>query len=254
MSVEVTNGVLKARSVLRELQIRHPSEIVIEAIAFHYGVRLYASSLDGAEACIIRTGRRGTILIRSDLDPGRHRFDIAHELGHFLLHPDLSLKACIEADFLLWSARSAQEREADEFAVNVLLPETLFVQKIRDIAPNFDAIGHIAQDFNTSLTFTVSRYVELCGFQCALVVSSENRIEWFKVSDGFPGWFEKRQRIDPESHAYDVSQGQVSKSGVQPVMATAWFPERRWRDVIIREESIRLGSYGKVLSLIWVPD
>ena len=43
-------------------------------------------------------------------------------------------------------------------------------------------------------------------------------------------------------------------SGMQQVLATAWFAERQWEDVIIREQAIRLGSYGKVLSLLWVPE
>lgn len=38
-----------------------------------------------------------------------------------------------------------------------------------------------------------------------------------------------------------------------PGLATAWFQGRRWKDVVIQEQAIRLGSYGKALSLIWVP-
>jgi hypothetical protein len=112
----------------------------------------------------------------------------------------------------------------------------------------------VATDFETSLTFTASRYVELTECQCALVVSSKEGVEWFKVSQRFPGWFEKRQRIDPDSHAYDVLHGSSTTTGVQPVLATAWFPERRWKDSIIREDAIRLGKYGKAMSLIWIPD
>jgi len=49
-------------------------------------------------------------------------------------------------------------------------------------------------------------------------------------------------------------QGEPLPAGMQSVLATAWFPERRWKDVIIKEQAIRIGSYGKVLSLVWVPD
>jgi Zn-dependent peptidase ImmA (M78 family) len=254
MSREVNSGIIRARAVLEELRVKHPSELLIEAIAWRYGVRVYTSPLDGAEGCMIRKGHRGTILIREGLDPGKYRFNVAHELGHFLLHPMLSLKACTETDFLFWRIRHDNEREADDFAVNLLLPEAMFVKRIEGGRPSFDTISQVAAEFETSLTFTAIRYVELSGFPCALVVSSGDSVEWFKISEGFPGWFEKGQRIDPDSHAYDALHGKAMPTGIQPVQATAWFPQRQWRDIIIREHSIRLGTYEKVLSLIWIPD
>jgi hypothetical protein len=251
---EVGNGAYRARTVLRELHILRPSEIVIEAIAWRYGARISTGPLDGAEACMIRKGNRGTILIREGLDLGKYRFNAAHEIGHFLLHATWSLKACTEEDFLLWKTGQEQEREADDFAVNLLLPKEMFIPKIEDGTPSFALISQVARDFETSLTFTASRYVELTECQCALVVSSKQGVEWFKVSQTFPGWFEKRQRIDPDSHAYDVLQGTSSATGVQPVSATAWFPQRRWKDVIIREDALELRKYGKAMSLIWIPE
>lgn len=254
MSPEVSLGAVKARAVLDELRVRHPSELVVEAIAWRYRLRVCPTALDGAEGCLVRRGDRGSILIRKGLDAGKYRFNVAHELGHFLLHPSLPLLPCTDADFFPWSAHQTVEREADDFATNLLLPEEFFRPRVRGTQPSLDVIDQLAKEFETSLTATAMRYVDLSGFQCALVVSSKDSVEWFKVARGFPGWFERGRPVHRDSFAYDALQGKPLPPGIQPVQATAWFPERRWRDVIIREHALRLGSYGKVLSLIWFPD
>ena len=104
------------------------------------------------------------------------------------------------------------------------------------------------------MTATALRYVELSGLPCAVLVSSDPGVEWFWVAEGFPGWLEKGRPLHPDSWAYSALRGEPLPTGMQPVLATAWFKERRWKDVVIREQAIRLGSYAKALSLIWIPE
>jgi hypothetical protein len=247
-------GAMRARGVIEELRIRRPAELVIEAIAWHFGARVQVSPLDGAEACVIRRGAQGTIIIRDDLDAGKYRFNLAHELGHFLIHPDLALKPCTDSDLAPWASRAEVEREADDFATNLLLPAEFIVARLKAKSPSLDFIGELAQEFSTSLTATALRYVELSGFPCAVVVSSAVGVEWFRVAEGFPGWFEKGRQLHADSWAYSALRGEDLPKGMQPTLATAWFKERRWKDVLIREQAIGLRSYGKALSLIWIPD
>lgn len=254
MSPSVGLGAIRARGVIDELRIRRPAERVIEAIAWHYGVRVRVTALDGAEACVVRRGDRGTVIIRDGLDPGKYRFNLAHELGHFLMHPDLALKPCTEADLAPWAPRPEVEREADDFATNLLLPEEFVAVRLKAKSPSLDFVGELAREFSTSLTATALRYVELSGLPCAVVVSSDAGVEWFRVAEGFPGWFEKRRPLHRDSWAYSALRGEALPTGMQPVLATAWFKERRWKDVVIREHAMRLGSYGRALSLIWVPE
>lgn len=82
---ELTHSVLRARAIVQELDIRKPSEIWLEEIAFHYGALVRYEQLQGAEGRLVRLGSRAVIRVRQDIpELGRRRFVIAHELGHWL--------------------------------------------------------------------------------------------------------------------------------------------------------------------------
>jgi hypothetical protein len=246
-------GALKAAEVVATLGIREASHLVVEAMAWVYHLKVKSVPFDGADGCLVRHPAGGTILVRGGLDPGRYRFTVAHELGHFLLHHQLRLRPCAASDLTPWSTRHEFERDADEFAAHLLLPEEIVASRMRSTEPSLTAVDTIARELQTSLTATALRYVELSGFPCALVVSSADGIEWFQVSEDFPGWFTKGQSIHANSFAYDALQAKDVPTRMETILATAWFKERRWKDVLIREQAIRLGSYGRALSLIWVP-
>jgi Zn-dependent peptidase ImmA (M78 family) len=76
-------------------------------------VEVYTMPCDAFGAALSPAG--GHILANSRLPPGRFRFSVAHELGHFLLGHE-------PARFV--GARSRRdERQADLFAAELLLPE-----------------------------------------------------------------------------------------------------------------------------------
>ena len=64
---------------------------------------------------------KGYIFVRSDLDCAYENFLIAHELGHYVLHFDKD----ISFNFLRWVYKTRLEREANEFAVRLLMYEEL---------------------------------------------------------------------------------------------------------------------------------
>jgi hypothetical protein len=78
--------------------------------------------------------------------PGRRRFTIAHEIGHFRLH--------LPADGVFIDGRSTinelpgnrsgndpREREADDFARELLMPELLVTEHARDTGFNLPALA-----------------------------------------------------------------------------------------------------------------
>lgn len=64
---------------------------------------------------------KGYIFVRSDLDCAYENFLIAHELGHYVLHFDKG----ISFNFLRRVYKTRLEREANEFAIRLLMYEEL---------------------------------------------------------------------------------------------------------------------------------
>lgn len=73
---------------------------------------------------------KGYIFVRSDLDCAYENFLIAHELGHYVLHYDGN----ISFNFLRRVYKTRLEREANEFAIRLLMYEELHnIKEIENI-------------------------------------------------------------------------------------------------------------------------
>jgi Zn-dependent peptidase ImmA (M78 family) len=71
---------------------------------------------------------RGVIGVDDKHHPNRQRFSIAHELGHFLLHPETGSVFMDRSPVLFRDGRSSegvnqQETDANAFAAELLMPE-----------------------------------------------------------------------------------------------------------------------------------
>jgi Zn-dependent peptidase ImmA (M78 family)/transcriptional regulator with XRE-family HTH domain len=89
------------------------ADLVERVGLFPYSLRLGQASADGAYA---EVDGLGVAVVNGDLDPGRRRSTLAHELGHHLFGDSYS------ADW--GSDTSATERVLDAFATHVLLPRS----------------------------------------------------------------------------------------------------------------------------------
>ena len=78
-----------------------------------------ATAWNAAPACRPRTGGKA--------NPERQRFTIAHELGHFILHRDQRQSFNCDKESVYSGADTIRviEREADDFASNLLMPGDL---------------------------------------------------------------------------------------------------------------------------------
>jgi hypothetical protein len=74
------------------------------------------------EAALAPLGDGHVISLRRGGNERRRRFSIAHEIGHFVLHP---ARARHERGGTVNEAMRTQEREADAFAAELLMPEHL---------------------------------------------------------------------------------------------------------------------------------
>lgn len=83
------------------------------------------------DACSRRKGPRGLILLTLSKTAVRHRFDVAHELGHLVLHHQVTYDDLLAdpGGFDRW------EKEANRFASAFLMPQESFVREFSSTNP-----------------------------------------------------------------------------------------------------------------------
>ncbi len=248
---------VKARAIIKKLRIHDPREISIEDIAWIQGAHVIEDGLQGCDARLVYTpGVKPAILrVKKTLSPpGRKRFAIAHELGHLeLQHRPGQPTECAEKEFQAWyKGQSWQEIEANMFGAELLMPESLFVPRLERTVPSFELIESTADEFQTTLTATAIRYIDLCGEQCAVVCSTAGKISWFRGSPDFHYWITPGRALSTNTYAVDFFEEGAVSQRMEDVRKDAWIDNASSRDTI-KEQSRALFSYNSVLTLLWIP-
>lgn len=243
----------RAEEIIKNLQIREPAEIQVVEIAMERGAFVRERHLDGSEARLIRKGGLGIITVNSGIsEEGRKRFAIAHELGHFELHTVSQLIFCTEEDMYVWNENKVQEIEANEFAASILMPKDIFTQHFKRGQPNMEVVKDLAGKFTMTLTATALRYVQLSLEPCAVVISRDGIIKWYKKSTSFDFHVRVGEKLSPNTYAFDFYDGVDLPDKPQKAPAYAWLAGDIDEESEIFEHSMALRSYGVVLSLLWI--
>ena len=242
---------LRASTIIQSLQIRHPSEIDIKEISMDRDAYVRERDIAGAEAWMVRKDNLAIITVSSRLhEQGRKNFAIAHELGHFELHSDSQLLICSDEDMYVWNKIKSQEIEANEFASSILMPEEIFSPYIKKEIPNMDRVSELSGEFGTTLTATSIRYAQLSQEPCAVAVSRNSTLKWYKKSDSFGHHLKVGETLSQDTYAFDFYDGIELPVKPRKVPANAWIAGDIDSDGEIIEHSIALKSYGVVLSLL----
>jgi hypothetical protein len=97
------------------------------------------------EAALEPVGDGHQIVLRGATSEQRRRFTIAHEVGHFVLHPQrLAPERGGDPGNAAWQQ---QEREADQFAAELLMPEDLLREAVVRHGPD---VSRLADQFQVS--------------------------------------------------------------------------------------------------------
>lgn len=107
------------KQIVEKLVKKHGTNNPFE-IASQKGIVLLFEQLGGIYGYHHSFKRINIIHINSELDESTQRFVCAHELGHAVLHPELST-SFLQKNTLF--CMDKVEREANEFAVELLLPD-----------------------------------------------------------------------------------------------------------------------------------
>jgi len=145
-------------------------------------VRVDEDDLDGFAGALVpsESGKHWGILYQATQSPGKTRFTVAHEFGHYLLHRK-KYPTGIHSDETGVDGRTKVEieREANDFASSLLMPLDDFRRQIsaKD-KPDFDALSRRADRYGVSLAAAVLRWLRYTERRALIVVSIDGFVKW----------------------------------------------------------------------------
>lgn len=108
--------------------------IPIEDVARSLHMRISRAPSRDFSGLLIRKDGRALIGVNSKEAPVRQRFTIAHEIGHFILHPKKDAFVDFRRERSEGEARPPRERHADMFAAALLMPRKHLLKDFRRLA------------------------------------------------------------------------------------------------------------------------
>jgi len=127
----------KAKEMLEKCQITE-APVPVERIAQALGLTVEEAKLgEEVSGVLVVSAGKGTIGFNSSQSFVRQRFTIAHELGHYLLHfapdklfIDKKYTAVFNRDQNSATGEQLEERQANQFAAALLMPEELLRKEL----------------------------------------------------------------------------------------------------------------------------
>lgn len=107
----------------------------VNTIAQSIGLQIqYIAADDDISGCLVRRDGHAVIGINPTQHPNRQRFTIAHELGHYFLHKGrpyyVDRTPSFTINFRGSGLNGPEEREANAFAAELLMPEEFVLADI----------------------------------------------------------------------------------------------------------------------------
>jgi len=144
----------------------------------------YEMTGENVEAFSFWNGPRPFIFMASEKEAGvRTRFDLAHELGHLVMHRHIEQSEIADRTTL-----KEIERQADRFAGAFLLPKHSFPNEV--FSPRLDAFVDLKRRWKVSIAAMVYRCADLGIFD-------ENQILNLRKQISFRKWRTKEPLDDP---------------------------------------------------------
>jgi len=241
---------ISADKIIKTLGIVEPADIDVEAIGQFCGATIVYERLTGCEARIVGNADRAIITVNSEARRGRQRFSAAHELGHWMYDRNRVGFSCANAIFRSQWGVVNPEQAANEFAADLLLPETIFHRHSYASPVTFEAVRNLATKFGTSVAATAIRLVQHGSFPAMVVYLMEGSRKWFVAGPDVPKALWPREIPSVNTIAGDLLRGKSAPLEPQNVQADGWLTHPRSESYELVEDSVRFRD-GSILSLLW---
>lgn len=185
----------------------------------------------------------------------RQRFTVAHELGHFVLHRERQAKFNCDNESVHTGIDGLRklEREADEFASNLLMPGDLLRQWTSEQRIDLHVLSGIAKRFQVSFEALCIRFIKFTP-QRAILVYWDNgfvKYEWRSSSA-----IKTRARIrrngdpaEPPPSTLAADAGVEQEWDGEEMSAAIWCAEEA-QHMKLREFKHTYGARDRVLTLL----
>lgn len=120
----------------------------IEAALKYYGMRIFYEDMGDLSGYLEKRSTGWIAGVNTYQSEQRQRFTLAHELGHFCLHNHLISGSHKEKIFFRSAVTDHMEKEANEFASDLLIPKVALLEQIRS---GNNKLSNLASYFNVSL-------------------------------------------------------------------------------------------------------
>jgi Zn-dependent peptidase ImmA (M78 family) len=218
---------------------------------------------DGVSGILTRHGNTFGIMYSTRYgNEGFERFSVAHEIAHFLLegHIDHVLKLGEHHSHAGFTSSDPFELEADHFAAGLLMPEGLFKAALKKRDSDLAAIEHMAGLCKTSLTATAIRISEMANDAVVVAISTGQTIDYCFMSAAMKtlpqlNWLRKGSQVPGGTETArfnaDPSRIQSGDRSASEIDVREWLGGTR--QVLVTEEIVGLGRYGKTLTVLSSP-
>lgn len=118
-----------AEDVLNQMKL-NTTPVPVEEVATKLQIKIGREPSDDFSGILIRKDGKALIGVNSTESHVRQRFTIAHELGHFILHPQK--EAFVDyRDNQKDIMRTPREKQANAFAAALLMPRTRLMKDVK---------------------------------------------------------------------------------------------------------------------------
>jgi len=203
------------------------------------------------------SGEWGILYNSSISSSGRINFTLGHELGHYLLHRQLSGDPiyCAKSDMWAWdSAYGQMEAQANEFASFLLMPLDDFREQLKGFTrPSIHDFDRLRLRYDVSLTAVILKWLEFTTSRAMVVVSRDGFIDWSRSSGPLLKsgvYFKARQVTTPLP---DRSLAAIQDTSSE-AMTGKMLPKGVWAEhEAVCESVIHSEYHGMTISLLIYP-
>ena len=175
-----------AEARIASLGITETSMLDVEAIAWEAGMKVIYEELHGCDATLVGYGDKAIATVRRTV-PGRERFSVGHELGHWELHRGQSFKCRVDDPSTNLASDRVKEKVADSYSAHLLMPSFLFNPVIKNYKyPGFSELRNVAGEFKATPLATAIRLVDVNRLPAIVACYTRDKMRWHARASDIP--------------------------------------------------------------------